>query len=111
MAFENLAQHLGGYSQGMLKAAIAGREQAMNEQNMRLQQPLQMAQLWTDAMGQMHEIEQQEKRLALDTENAKSANILNAARADQIRQETLTHVLGREDYLSLQKYAADQGDA
>ena len=111
MAFENLAQHLGGYSQGMLQAAIAGREQAMNEQNMRLQQPLQMAQLWTDAMGQMHEIEQQEKRLALDAENAKSANILSAARADQIRQETLTHVLGREDYLSLQKYAADQGDA
>jgi len=57
MAFENLAQTMGGYSGQMLQAAIAAREQNMKERNMRLQAPLAMAQTFTGALGQWQDLE------------------------------------------------------
>ena len=57
MAFENLAQTMGGYSGQMLQAAIAAREQNMKERNMRLQAPLAMAKTFTGALGQWQDLE------------------------------------------------------
>lgn len=75
MAFENLAQGMGNYSGQMLQAAIAARESALKEQNMRLQAPLAMAQTVQNAMGQWQQLDAQKeaqsmarKELTLKTE-------------------------------------------
>ena len=108
MVFENLGQHLGGYSQGMLQAAIAGREQALKEKNMQLQAPLQIAQTLSQGLGQWAQIDQGQQELKIAESRAASGNMLDAANASRIREETLTHVMGRDTMLRLQELEASE---
>ena len=114
MVFENLGQHLGGYSQGMLQAAIAGREQALKEKNMQLQAPLQIAQTLTQGLGQWAQLDQAQQQIKLqearDKTSAKASTAsaaLDMAQVGQIEENVRDQVLGRDMRQKLLAYEVD----
>lgn len=96
MAFENLGQHLGGYSGQMLQAAIAAREQSMKEKNMRLQAPLALAQTLTGAMSQWQNIEAQKHQQKVTDDKMTMAQELHGYQVKMANEEVQAMQFGND---------------